>query len=277
MNYRHAYHAGNFGDCLKQALLTWLVSRLQQKERPIAVLDTHAGAGAYDLAGPEAARSGEWQEGIGRLLADPPVALASYVALVKDILAEPGGAYPGCALLVRRLLRAQDRLICCELHPEEYALLKARFAADPQVAVHHRNGWDALRALLPTEPRRGLLLIDPPYERPGEFERVAAGLGIAHARFPGGVLAAWYPIKHRAPVRAFHEVLAANRLPEVLAAELYLREPTDPTRLNGAGMVIVRPPYEFGPAARAILDALAERLGHGELGGGAALLRVRDG
>lgn len=277
MNYRHAYHAGNFGDCLKQALLTWVILRLQQKDRPIVVLDTHAGAGAYDLAGPEATLTGEWQEGIGRLLADPPVALATYVALVKDILAEPGGLYPGCALLARRLLRAQDRLICCELNAGEHALLKARFAADRQVAVHHRDGWEALKGLLPAEPQRGLVLIDPPYEQPDELERVVLGLGIAHVRFPAGVLAAWYPIKHRAPVRAFHEALAMSTLPEVLTAELYLREPTDPARLNGAGMVMVQPPYEFRAAAGAILDALAERLGHGEPGGGAALLRVRDG
>ena len=277
MNYRHAYHAGSFADCLKQALLTWLIARLQEKDRPIAVLDTHAGAGAYDLAGPQAARTGEWHEGIGRLLADPPVVLANYVALVRDVMAEPASLFPGSALLVRRLLRAGDRLICCELHPQEHALLKARFAGDPQVAVHHRDGWEALRGLLPTEPRRGLLLIDPPYEEPDELDRVAEGLGIAYARFPTGVLTAWYPIKHRAPVRAFHEMLASFRLPDVVAAELYLREPTDPGRLNGAGMVVVRPPHEFGPAASAILDALAERLGHGEPGGGAALLRVTGG
>ncbi len=277
MNYRHAYHAGSFADCLKQALLTWLVTVLQQKDRPISVLDSHAGAGAYDLAGPEAERTGEWQEGIGRLLADPPVALANYVALVRDIMEEPAGVFPGSALLVRRLLRPADRLICCELNPQEHALLKARFAGDRQVAIHLRDGWEALRGLLPTEPRRGLVLIDPPYEAPGELDRLAEGLGIAYARFPTGVLAAWYPIKHRAPVRAFHESLAAFRLPDVVAAELYLREPTDPARLNGAGLIVVRPPYQFGPAASAILDALAERLGRGESGGGAALLRVTGG
>ncbi|MGH7081583.1 MAG: 23S rRNA (adenine(2030)-N(6))-methyltransferase RlmJ [Acetobacteraceae bacterium] len=276
MNYRHAFHAGNFGDCLKQALLAWLVVRLQQKDRPIVVLDTHAGAGAYDLAGPEAQATGEWQDGIGRLFADPPVALAATIARVQGIMMEPGGLFPGTALLVRRLLRPADRLICCERHPEEFAALKTRFAGDRQVAVHLRDGWEALRGLLPPEPRRGLVLIDPPYEEPDEFARVTAGLGGAHARFPTGVLVAWYPIKHRSPVRAFHEELAACRLSHVLAAELYLREPTDPGRLNGAGVVVVRPPHEFAEAAHAILEALSDRLGHGEPGSGAALLRISD-
>ncbi|MDA8052176.1 MAG: 23S rRNA (adenine(2030)-N(6))-methyltransferase RlmJ [Rhodospirillales bacterium] len=277
MNYRHAYHAGNFGDCLKQALLMWLVERLQRKERPIAVFDTHAGAGAYDFGSTEGMRIGEWKEGIGRLLSDPPVALAAYVALVQEIMQDAEGAFPGTPLLVRRLLRPGDRLVCCELHPEEYASLKRRFAGDRQVAVHHRDGWEALKAILPLEPRRGLVLIDPPYEEPGEFARLAAGLGAAQQRFPTGVLAAWYPIKHRAPVRDFHEALAAGRLKDVVTAELYLREPTDPARLNGAGLLVARPPYEFAPAARAILDALSERLGQGEPGGGAALLRITGG
>jgi len=274
VNYRHAFHAGGFGDCLKQALVMALIGRLHRKERPIAVLDTHAGAGAYDLGGPEAERTGEWREGIARLFADPPVALAAYVALVQASLAASEGRFPGSPSLIRRLLRPQDRLICCELHPEEHAALKRCFADDRQVAVHRRNGWEALHGLLPPEPRRGLVLIDPPYEEPGETARLAEGLAAANLRFPTGVLAAWYPIKHRAPVRALHEALAAGGLRDVVATELYLREPTDPLRLNGAGMVVVQPPFEFLAAARPILEALAGRLGRGEAGGGVALLRI---
>lgn len=276
MNYRHAYHAGNFGDCLKQALLAWLVLRLQEKDRPITVMETHAGAGAYDLAGAEAQATGEWQSGIGRLFTDPPVVLAAYIARVQGIMMEPDGLFPGTPLLIRRLLRPTDRLICCERHAQEFAALKQLFATDHQVALHQRDGWEALRGLLPPAPRRGLVLIDPPYEEPEELARVAGGLCTAHARFPTGIFAAWYPIKHRSPVGAFHEELAASRLPHVLAAELYLREPTDPGRLNGAGVVVVRPPHEFAAAARAILDTLSERLGQGEPGGGAALLRITD-
>jgi len=271
LNYRHAYHAGGFSDCLKQAILLWLLAALQRKPRPITVLDTHAGTGGYDLAAPEAVRTGEWRTGIGRLMDDPPVPLAAYVALVRA-----AGCFPGTSLLARSVLRPADRLICCELHPEEFFVLRRRFAGDRQVAVHHRDGFAALRALLPPDPRRGLVLIDPPYEAPGEFERVTDGLLAARVRFREGVLAAWYPIKHRAPVRGFHTSLRESGMRDIVAAELFLREPTDPARLNGAGMVVVGPPFEFEPAARAILDALGERLGTGEPGGGAALVRLVD-
>jgi 23S rRNA (adenine2030-N6)-methyltransferase len=271
MNYRHGYHAGSFGDCLKQALLVWLLAALQRKATPITVLDTHAGAGGYDLAAAAAERTGEWRGGIGRLLDEPPVPLVAYVALVQGSV-----CFPGSPMLARSVLRPEDRLICCELHPEEHAALRRRFARDVQVAVHHRDGWEALSGLLPPHPRRGLVLIDPPYEQPGEFERLVRGLSIGHARFREGVFAAWYPIKHRAPVRAFHAALAESGIRDAVVAELYLREPTDPARLNGAGMVVVRPPYEFEPAARAILQALFERLGTGEQGGGTALLRIAD-
>lgn len=269
MNYRHAFHAGNFGDCLKQALLVWLVEALQRKASPISVLDTHAGAGGYDLAAEQAERTGEWRGGIGRLIEDPPAALAAYVARVAA-----AGCFPGSALLMRGMLRPEDRLVCCELHREEYAALKRRFAGDRQVAVHHRDGWEALGALLPPRPRRGLVFIDSPFEAPGEFERLVAGLVAGNAQFAEGVFAAWYPIKHRAPVRAFHAALRESGIRDIVAVELYLREPTDPAHLNGAGMVVVRPPYGFDPAVRAILDALLGALSNGEPGAGTALRRL---
>ncbi len=203
MNYRHAYHAGGFADCLKQAILLWLLGALQRKPRPITVLDTHAGAGGYDLAAPEAARTGEWRTGIGRLMDDPPVPLAAYVALVRA-----AGCFPGTSLLARSVLRPADRLICCELHAEEFFALRRRFAGDRQVAVHCRDGFAALRALLPPDPRRGLVLIDPPYEaagrartgrgralrRPRALPRRGAG-GLVPDQAPG----AGAGVPHRAP------------------------------------------------------------------------------
>ncbi len=271
MNYRHAYHAGNFADCVKHALLVWLLRALQRKPGPIFVLDTHAGAGRYDLTGGPAAQTGEWHGGIGQLLANPPEPLAEYVGLVQRL-----GLYPGSPALIRALLRPSDRLACCELHEEDHATLRRLFARDRQVAAHHRDGWKALRALLPPKERRGLVLIDPPYENPDEFARVTDGLRVGWARFRTGVFAAWYPIKHRAPVRAFHDALRENRLRDVLAAELWLRAPLDPTRLNGCGMLLVNPPYRFEREAEPILRALLQRLGDGESGAGAALLRLAD-
>ena len=271
MNYRHAFHAGNPGDCLKHALLVWLLRAMARKEAAFAVLDTHAGAGRYDLTSGPAERTGEWRSGIARLLDDAPEVLGDYVGTVRSL-----GLYPGSPALVRALLRPQDRLAACELHPEDAAALRRLFARDRQVAVHHRDGWEALGALLPPPERRGLVLIDPPYEAPDEFDRLAAGLRAAHAKFPTGVYAAWYPIKHRAPVRVFHAALRESGIPDVVAAEFFHREPLDPARLNGSGLLVVNPPWRFEAKAAPILAALLDRLGDREPGEGTALLRLAD-
>ncbi len=273
MNYRHAFHAGNFADCFKHALLVWLLQALLRKPAPVFVLDTHAGAGAYDLSSGPAERTGEWRAGIGRLLDAPPAelpaALGPYVGLVRAL-----GPYPGSPALIRALLRPDDRLACCELHPEDYEVLRRRFAPDRRVGVHRRDGWEALGALLPPRERRGLVLIDPPYENPDEFPALAAGLRRGHARFAGGVFAAWYPITHRAPGRGFHQAMVESAIPDILAAELWLRAPDDPARLNGCGLVVVNPPFGFETEAPPILAALRDRLGEGEPGEGTALLRL---
>ena len=271
MNYRHAFHAGNFDDCIKHALLVWLLRTMQRKPAALMVLDTHAGLGRYDLTTGPAARTGEWRHGIARLLEQPPPALADYVDLVGRL-----GLYPGSPVLLRALLRPADRLACCELHPEDCDILRAAFTRDRQVAVHHRDAWEALGALLPPAEKRGLILIDPPFEAPDEFDRLAAGIRLAHRRFPQGVIAAWYPIKHLAPVRAFHTALRDSPVRDVVAAELTLRTPHDPARLNGCGLLIVNPPWRFESEAAPILAALRDRLGDGEAGEGCGIVRLVD-
>ncbi len=271
MNYRHAFHAGNFGDGMKHALLVWLVRALQRKPAPMSVLDSHAGAGSYDLSVGPAERTGEWRGGIGRLLDNPPQPLAEYVGLVRQL-----GLYPGSPALTRALLRPDDRLACCELHPDEHAALRRRFADDAAVAVHRRDAWEALGALLPPQARRGLVLIDPPYEAPDEFGRLSQGLVTGWARFRTGVFAAWYPIKHRAPVRAFLTAMQQTAIRDIVAAELLLREPLDPARLNGCGMLVINPPYRFESEAMPILAALLDRLGAGEPGEGVDMIRLVD-
>ena len=275
MNYRHAFHAGNFADCTKHALLVWIARALRRKPAPFRVLDTHAGAGAYDLESEEARRGGEWQAGIGRLLDIAEGPLADYAALVREAGAPPA-RYTGSPALLRALLRPEDRLVCVELHPEEHAALRTRFRADPQVSVHRRDAWEALRALTPFPERRGLVLMDPPFEQPGEFERLLEGLALVARRFRGAVQAAWYPVKHRAPIRAFHASVEAAGLRDVLAAELWLREPVDPSQLNGCGLLVVNPPWGFEAEARGILAALLDRLGTGERGQGWAITRIAE-
>lgn len=271
MNYRHAFHAGGFADVHKHALLLLLFRALIRKPAPIFVLDTHAGPGRVDLTSGPAIRTGEWKTGIGRLLDNPPPELAAYIVLVTQL-----GLYPGSPTLLRALLRPTDRLACCELHDEDYALLRRLFARDRSVAIHHRDGWEALGALLPPKERRGLILIDPTYEVPDEFDRLTAGLILGWRRFGSGVFAAWYPIKHRAPVRAFHDAVRASPVRDVIATELWLREPVDPTRLNGSGLLIVNPPFQFEAAARPVLSALVERLGNREPGEGCGIFRLVD-
>jgi 23S rRNA (adenine2030-N6)-methyltransferase len=256
LNYRHAYHAGNFADCMKHALLVWLLRAMARKPAGFMVLDTHAGLGSYDLTTGPAERTGEWREGIQKLQRMPEPELADYLGLVREL-----GLYPGSPALIRAVLRPQDRLVCCELHPEDHAVLRRRYARDPQVAVHLRDGYEAIGAFLPPKERRGLVLIDPPYERPDEFARLTTALTTAQARFRGGVFAAWYPIKHRAPVRGLHIALRDSGLRHVVAAELCLREPLDPSRLNGCGLIVVNPPFGFEAAAESILPALLTALG----------------
>jgi len=271
VNYRHAFHAGNAADCLKHAILVWLLRAMARKEKPFLALDTHAGIGTYDLSATQAQRTNESASGILRLLEDTPAPLTDYVTLVRSL-----GLYPGSPAIIRALLRPSDRLIACELHPEDHALLRRHVGRDPQTAIHLRDGYEALAAFLPPPERRALVLIDPPYERDDEADRLLAALHTAHRRLPSAVIAAWYPIKHRAPVRALHDALRGAGIPDIVAAELHLREPLDPTRLNGSGLLLMNPPFRFETDLPAILAALLDRLGTGEPGQATALIRLAD-
>lgn len=256
MNYRHIYHAGNFADVMKHALLLRLLAAMQRKDKPFLLLDTHAGLGRYDVSSEQAMKTGEWRDGIGRLLADAPQALAEYVNTVNTL-----GLYPGSPVFAASVLRPADRLIACELHPEDAVVLRRTMQAYPAVAVHKRDGYEALGAFLPPPEKRALVLIDPPFERPDEFSFLATKLTAAWKKFPTGVYVVWYPIKHRAPVREFVESLRLAGVRNVLAAELLKRPDTDPTRLNGAGLLLINPPYGFAAEAAPILQACVDVFG----------------
>ncbi|WMS42608.1 23S rRNA (adenine(2030)-N(6))-methyltransferase RlmJ [Acuticoccus sp. MNP-M23] len=264
MNYRHIYHAGNFADVLKHAVLARLVGYLCQKPKPFRVIDTHAGLGLYDLSADEAQRTGEWRDGIGRLLgADLPAEAAALLAPYLDAVAAfnaPGDmtAYPGSPVLLRQLLRPVDRLSAIELHPDDHAVLADRFAGDHQVRVTRLNGWLALKGHLPPKERRGLVLVDPPFEEPGEYTRLADGLALGHRRFAGGTFCLWYPKKYGAPITAFHMALAATKIPSILCVEMDVRR--GETGLEGSGLIIVNPPYTLEAELAVLLPPLTRIL-----------------
>ncbi len=254
---------------MKHALLTALIDSLCRKPAPFSVLDTHAGIGLYDLSGPEAQATGEWRDGIGRVLDAPETApaLRHWLEIVRTVIGEHEGRlfYPGSPDLIARLLRPGDTLTCCELHPEDQTHLRRLFRHNGSVSVHGRDGYEAMTALLPPRAaKRGLVFMDPPFERKDEFQRVTGAIITARRRFPAGIVAAWYPIKHRAPTRAFLNALKDAGQRNLLAMELTLRPPLDPARLNGSGLLVANPPFRFDEVARDILAALRPCLGDGE-------------
>jgi 23S rRNA (adenine2030-N6)-methyltransferase len=243
MNYRHAYHAGNHGDVLKHAVLTEILRRLNEKSTPIFILDTHAGIGLYDLQGTEAAKTGEWRDGIGVLMAADPPALSDYLALVRAMNpADAIAVYPGSPALAAALMRPNDRLVLSELHPEDARTLRRWAYGKPGIAVHQRDGYEALGAFLPPREGRGLVLVDPPFEAPNEFDRLGKAVIAAARRWPGGRWMIWHPVKERAPVWRLEEALLAGGIGNLLAAELTV-QPVDGVSLAGSGVILINPPF----------------------------------
>ncbi|MBR2814402.1 MAG: 23S rRNA (adenine(2030)-N(6))-methyltransferase RlmJ [Reyranella sp.] len=270
MNYRHGYHAGNFADLLKHTALCELLRLLTVKDKKLFVLDTHAGAGGYDLTADKARRTGEAEAGISRLLAagtkGAPAAVVRYLAAVQAYdrkFGAPAGAlrrYPGSPRLVRAALRPGDRFVACERHPEEALALKREFAGDRAVEVRQADGYHALKASLPPVERRGLILIDPPFEATDEFEVLLRALRQGLRRFATGCYAVWYPIKDEAAAAEFIAALGDLKL---LAMELRLGAEAPPGKLAACGLVVVNPPWRFDEAMREALPWIAGRLGPG--------------
>jgi 23S rRNA (adenine2030-N6)-methyltransferase len=197
--------------------------------------------------------------------------LERYLGLVERL-----GLYPGSPTLIRAMLRETDRLACCELHPDDAMTLRRQFRHDPQVEVHARSGWEALGGLLPPKEKRGLVLIDPPFESKDEFFALSDGLQRGHERFGHGVFAGWYPVKQMASVREFHAGLATSGIRDIIALELHLRDTTNPDRLNGCGLIVINSPYQFENRAQSVAAAVLEGLGDDEVGAGTAVIRLAD-
>jgi 23S rRNA (adenine2030-N6)-methyltransferase len=267
MNYRHAFHAGNFADVHKHAVLAWILAYLRGKPAPFRVIDTHAGDGRYDLFSREASRGAEWRQGIEPIWKRRAQGLATheFLAPYLDVVSRfnPGGElriYPGSPLICASLLRPQDRLIACELEPRSAAALAAALRGDRRAKVVAIDGWTALGAYVPPKERRGLVLVDPPFEDPDEFARLADRLAGAHRKWPGGIYILWYPIKERKQPDALARHVRRFAGAKMLRSELMLREARRQGGLLGSGLVVINPPFTLDRQLHVVMPALAEVL-----------------
>ncbi len=264
MNYRHAFHAGNFADVVKHLALVRILLHLRRKETPFAVLDSHAGRGRYDLSSDEAGRTGEAETGIEKLRglagqAQPPEALTTYLSLAAD-----PHSYPGSPLIAAKLLRPQDRLVGIEKHPEEAAELKKALAPYRKARVEEGDGYRRLAALLPPPERRGLVLLDPPFEADDEFEQLARGVKQGLDRFATGIFLIWYPVKSQAAVRSFCGEVLTSAPASLTAMTIDASIAAPEGKLSKAGVLVLNPPYGFAADMKAMLDLITPRLPGGK-------------
>jgi len=274
MNYRHAFHAGNFADVIKHIVLVRILIYLQDKPAAFRVIDTHAGAGRYDLRGSEAQRSGEWLTGIARLMqarfSDEAMELVGpYLGIVRAFNT-PGKleVYPGSPLIARALLRPQDRLVACELEAVARKSLIDALRRDEQARVVDLDGWTALPAFVPPNERRGLVLIDPPFEAPDEFARLADGFAAAFAKWPTGIYMLWYPVKERRATDTLAQAVAQTAAAKlssdkVMRIEFSVAPQSPGGGLVSAGLLVVNPPWTLAAELKTILPQLEKPLGLG--------------
>ena len=274
MNYRHAYHAGNFADVFKHIVLTMLVEKLQEKEKPFCVLDSHAGTGLYSFNSTEAQKTLEYESGVTQLFAqknlDP--LFKPYMDLVRSFNTHSADGlpiihYPGSPLIIQRYLREQDRLLANELHKDDFRKLEMNCEQDPCIKLFKQDAYTWINAELPPLEKRGLTLIDPPYETPDEMKKLNKTIRGVYSKFSHGMYAIWFPIKLHYPIQHFYQSLKTNRIKNVLAAELCLHPCTDPDRLNGCGLVLINPPWQLEEKLKVILPQLLDcfsRKGYGK-------------
>ncbi len=269
MNYRHGFHAGNFADVLKHAVLTRILAHLNAKDAPYRIVDTHAGAGRYDLGSEEALRTHEWKDGIARIDRSPLApAVESILKPWRDALSGARAlfgpdAYPGSPWLCRQAMRADDRLIAAELHPQTHKRLAAVLGRDQRCKALAIDGWNALRGNVPPKERRGLVLIDPPFEEKDEFATLEAQFIAAHRKWPTGIYALWYPVKDRRAVENLLSAVMAAGIGRLLRMEIDVDRPEAAGGLSATGLLVVNPPWTLAHEARILLPALTERLAQG--------------
>jgi 23S rRNA (adenine2030-N6)-methyltransferase len=276
MNYRHAFHAGNFADVVKHIVIARIIIHLREKATPFRVIDTHAGAGLYDLSGDEASRTGEWRDGIGRLAGamlstEAAELVAPYLAAVRACnRADELRYYPGSPVLARHLLRPLDRLVACELEPRTAAALCRHLRGSPVAKVMGIDGWIALNAYVPTKERRGLVVVDPPFEHPDDLDRLADGVAAALRKWPTGIYLMWYPIKDHRDVDRFAGKLRRSGIEKCIRFEFAVAAPRLDGGLQACGLVVANPPWRLAAEIRTFAPVLVEVLGR-DTGRGYAL------
>ena len=279
MNYRHHYHAGNFADIMKHVLLLELLERLNQKDKAYRYIDTHAGAGLYDLSLAPAQKSGEYVDGIHRLmqLSNPvvrqaPAQIQRYIGLVEQLRGEMGqGLYPGSPWFALQQLRASDRATAFELQPDVHEELTFNMR-DDRLGIHERDAYEGLFGVIPPKEKRGLVMIDPPYEMERrDFPQLVELLIKAHQKWSTGVFAVWYPIKDRAMIERFEKKMLKSGIRRQLICELCVWPDDTPIGLNGCGLLVINPPWQFADQADVLLQWLFPHLKMAEQGGHAAV------
>lgn len=269
MNYRHIYHAGNFADVFKHIVLILTADYLHKKEKPFFALDTHAGLGKYDLYSEQASKTGEAAQGVAKLYAtdhrELPAIIRRYFSFFprynrdKDLR-----TYPGSPLILRDTLREQDRMVANELHPDDYKALRNTLGGDKRIKVTQEDAYLTLKAYLPPPERRGLVLVDPPFEVTNEFELMAKGLAEAHKRWATGVYVLWYPIKDRSVVDAFHQSVKDLGIPDCKALDFILGEPEKEGGLFGCGLLTVNAPWTLTDDLNRVMPWLIDKLTDGQ-------------
>ncbi|EIZ8956556.1 23S rRNA (adenine(2030)-N(6))-methyltransferase RlmJ [Cronobacter sakazakii] len=263
LSYRHSFHAGNHADVLKHTVQSLIIESLKEKEKPFLYLDTHAGAGRYLLSGEHAERTGEYLEGIARIWQrdDLPAELAPYISAVSHF--NRSGQlryYPGSPLIARQLLRPQDSLQLTELHPSDFPLLRGEFQKDERARVERADGYQQLKSKLPPASRRGLILIDPPYEIKTDYQAVVQGISEGYKRFATGVYALWYPVVLRNQIKRMMNDLESTGIRRILQIELAVRPDSDQRGMTASGMIVINPPWKLEQQMATLLPWLHKAL-----------------
>ncbi|WP_028114747.1 23S rRNA (adenine(2030)-N(6))-methyltransferase RlmJ [Ferrimonas kyonanensis] len=267
LSYRHSFHAGNHADVLKHTVQALILESLKRKDKPFVVHDTHSGAGRYDLHSEHSEKTGEYVDGIARIWGlDCPQSMHPYLKAVKAL--NPNGElrhYPGSPLLTKTLTREQERLVLTELHPTDFPRLRQEFRGERRAKLYQEDGYARLKASLPPKERRGVVLIDPPYELKNEYKDLVKGIKEAVQRWASGTYAIWYPVVRRQEITTLERALARTGIRNILQIEMNVDADNMDYGMTGSGMIVINPPWTLEQQMRELLPWLTPKLAQTEL------------